>query len=101
MAELSDADIRKVAKLARLTIADGEVAEYRAKLSTVVSYIERLRELDLRGVEPLTNVGDCTNRLAPDEPGPTLSTQTLLDMAPEQYERFIKVPKVLGDGGGA
>ncbi|MDX2016769.1 MAG: Asp-tRNA(Asn)/Glu-tRNA(Gln) amidotransferase subunit GatC [Planctomycetota bacterium] len=99
--ELTDDYVRKVAALSRLSLRDDQVASYREKLSGVLAYVQRIRELDLADVEPLAHVGGEVNRLDEDTPGPELPIEALKAMAPESVERFIKVPKVLGDGGGA
>jgi len=98
---LSADDVRKVARLARLDLPPERVEAMRSQLDAVLGYVARLRELDLAGVEPLTNVADAVNRLDADEPGPTLPNETLMAMAPESSPPFIKVPKVLDEGGGA
>jgi Asp-tRNA(Asn)/Glu-tRNA(Gln) amidotransferase C subunit len=49
----------------------------------------------------MTNVAGAVNRFDRDEPGPMLSAEALMKMAPESLPPFIKVPKVLDDGGGA
>jgi aspartyl-tRNA(Asn)/glutamyl-tRNA(Gln) amidotransferase subunit C len=102
-ATLSDTEVRKVARLARLALSDEQVHAMRTQLAAILGYIERLRGLDLAGVEPMAHVGggEATNRLDDDVPGPTLSNADLMRMAPDAMEPFIKVPKVLGDGGGA
>jgi aspartyl-tRNA(Asn)/glutamyl-tRNA(Gln) amidotransferase subunit C len=99
--QLSADYIRKVARLSRLEVSDAEVPELQARLSAVVTYVDRLRALDLEGVEPLANVGETVNRLADDTPGPTLPADVLLRMAPDAMPPYIKVPKVLDEGGGA
>lgn len=98
---ISEADIRKVARLSRLTLSNEEVSLFQERLSAVVAYVRRIQSVDLSGIEPLTHIGDATNRFAPDVPGPVLSNETLMRMAPESDGPFIAVPKVLGDGGGA
>jgi aspartyl-tRNA(Asn)/glutamyl-tRNA(Gln) amidotransferase subunit C len=98
---LSAAEVRKVARLARLALTDDQVEQYRSQLSAVLSYVERLRELDLSGVEPLAQVGDQVNRLQTDAVGPALPTEALLTMAPETMGSYLKVPKVLDEGGAA
>lgn len=99
--QLSADYVRKVARLARLAPTDAQVETYRTQLSAVITYMERLKSLDLAGIEPLTSVGDFTNRLDADAPGPTLPNSALMKMAPDRAEPFIKVPKVLDEGGGA
>jgi aspartyl-tRNA(Asn)/glutamyl-tRNA(Gln) amidotransferase subunit C len=95
---LTDADVRKVATLARLAIPDDRVPALRAELASILTYIDRLRRLDLSGVDPLTHVGEGANRLDGDRPGPTLSSETLMRLAPDTLPPFLKVPKVLGEG---
>lgn len=99
--ELSASDVRKVAHLARLRLTEQQVEEYRGKLGAVLGYVERLRELDLADVEPMTTPLETANRFAPDEPEPSLPTSTVMRLAPASSDPFIVVPKVLGDGGGA
>jgi len=98
---LSEDYIRKVARLSRLAVRDDEVAQYQSQLSAVLNYVQRLREIDLGGVEPMTNVANTTNRLADDTPGPTLPIGTLQALAPQSFGRFLHVPKVFEEGGGA
>lgn len=120
-AELTAAQVRHVAKLARLDPSDAEVETDRVRLAAVLGYIDRMRALDLEGVEPLMHVGEHTNRLADDEPGDSLSPETVRQLAPSTFidtqqadndssdpdsgepieHIYIKVPKVLGEGGGA
>jgi len=99
--ELTSADVRKVARLARLAVSEADAERYRVELAAVLGYIERLREVDVSGVEPMAHVAGETNRLRADEPGPTLANEVLMGMAPASEGAFVKVPKVLGDGGGA
>ncbi len=99
--ELSSDYVHKIARLARLAPTDGQVETYRGQLSAIITYMERLKGVDLEGVEPLTNVGDFTNRMDEDEVGETLPNAVLMKMAPESSPPFVKVPKVLDDGGGA
>ncbi len=98
---ISPAEVHRIAKLARLAITDEQAAAYGPQMSAILSHMDTLRKLDLSGVEPLTHIGETVNRLDTDEPGRTLPTQVLLDLAPESLPPFVKVPKVIGDGGGA
>lgn len=100
---LTSEQVRKVAKLARLAITDAQVEEYREKLGAVLGYMERLQALDLSKVEPLTHPLEAGNRLDEDEPGETISNETFMKMAPAggAMPPFLKVPQVLGEGGGA
>ncbi len=98
---LSPDYVRRIAKLSRLSLTDEQVEQYSARMSAVLGYMDRLRELKLDDVEPMANVGGTTNRLDEDTPGPTLSNEALMKIAPDTMPPFVKVPKVLGEGGGA
>ena len=98
---ISEADVRRVARLARLDLTDAEIADQTVRLAAVLGYIDRLRALDLAGVEPLSNPLDATDRACADQPGPCLETDALMKRAPETFPPFVKVPKVLGDRGSA
>lgn len=102
-APLSLAQVRKVAHLARLALSDQQLEQYRHQLGSVLTYMERLRGLDLTAVEPLSSPIETVNRLAEDQPGPTLSNETLMTIAPRGAAAppFVAVPKVIGGGEGA
>ena len=98
---LSADEVRKVARLSRLAPSDSEVELYRGQLSAILGYVERLRQLDLKNVEPLTHISEQVNRLDDDVPAATLPTDTLMGMAPDKLPPFVRVPKVIDDGGAA
>lgn len=98
---LSAEHVRKVALLSRLSLTDAQVEQFQHQLSAVLTYVNRLRELDLASVEPMAHVGDTHNRLDADVPRDPLPNSVLMNMAPQTMPPFIKVPKVIDDGGGA
>src|ERR1043166_8194575 len=98
---LSPDQVRQIARLARLSLSDSQAAAYQTQLSSILAHMDTLRSLDLTGVEPLTHIAETVNRLDEDTPGPTLPNETLMNMAAATMEPFVKVPKVLDEGGGA
>lgn len=100
---LSIEAVRKVAHLARLSLSDQELEQCRHHLGAVLGYMQRLRGLNLDGVEPLTSPIESVNRFADGEPGPTLSNERLMAIAPESAGAppFVRVPPVIGGGEGA
>lgn len=100
---LSLTQVRKVAQLARLSLTDDQLEQYRHQLGSVLAYMERLRGLDLTDVEPMSSPIETVNRLADDEVGATLSNEQLMAMSPRGAAAapFVAVPKVIGGGEGA
>ena len=99
--KLTVADVEKVARLSRLALSQDAIREQQTRLVAVLDYVDRLQSLDLSGVEPLTNPADEINAVRTDDATTGLPTDTLSSMSPEMLGPFVRVPKVLGDGGGA
>jgi len=98
---LSDADIRKIAKLSRLSLPEAQVPAVRSQLGSILGHIAKLQAVPVEGVEPMAHPLRIVNRLDADEPKPAMPVEELLKNAPAVEARFLAVPKVLGDGGGA
>ena len=93
--------VREVAMLGRLELSDEEVAMFSTQLSEILSYVDKLGELDTEGVEPLSHSQALHNVFRNDEPHKTLSRQKALANAPHCDEEFFLVPKILDDNDGA
>jgi len=98
---ITEADVRHVAKLARLNLDDEHVTTMTRQLDHVLDYVAKLEELDVDGVEPMAHAGDVTDALRADEPRAGLTPEQALANAPDSDPPFFKVPKVLGEGPGA
>ena len=98
---LTDADILKIALLSRLSLPESQVGTVRTQLSSILGHIAKLQALPTEGVEPMAHPLPLVNRLDADEPKATMPVEDFLRNAPATEGRFLAVPKVLGDGGGA
>lgn len=85
----------KIAHLARLYIPDHERQSMQEALSKTIAWINKLRELDTTGVEPLTHMTHEINRFREDIAHSTLSRQAALSLAPQQDQVYFRVPKVI------
>lgn len=94
--QLNDADLTKLAKLARLRLESDERPEMLKRLAAILDHARSLEHLDLDAIPPLSHPHEEHARLDSDEPRDPLPRDTLADMAPACDGRFIKVPKVLG-----
>lgn len=93
--------VRRIAKLARLKLTDDEVRLFTGQLGAIVSYIDKLSEVDTSQVQPLAHPLPVTDVLREDTPTPGLSTADALANAPQREADFFRVPAVLGDSSGA
>ncbi|MEQ1826956.1 MAG: Asp-tRNA(Asn)/Glu-tRNA(Gln) amidotransferase subunit GatC [Pirellula sp.] len=89
-------DVKRVANLARLSLAPDEVIELTEKLGKIVGLVEQLGQVDTEGVEPMVHAFDLHNVLAEDILGPSLSRIEALKNAPAADSECFRVPAVLG-----
>lgn len=95
---ITEAQVRYVADLANLRLTDAEVARFQADLDGILEHIDRLKEIDVTGVEPMAQVlfaaGE-TATLREDLPAPSLGSEAALANAPQPGAGYFKVPKVI------
>ncbi len=95
--QLSKEEIQHIAKLARLELTDKELEKYGGQLSAVLNYIDQLKEVDVKGIEPTAQVTGLENVLREDEikDWDEKEIEAALKDAPEREEKFIKVKRVI------
>jgi aspartyl-tRNA(Asn)/glutamyl-tRNA(Gln) amidotransferase subunit C len=92
---LSNADVAKVALLARLRLSPDEIKTYTGQLNAIVEYVAQLQELDTTGVEPLAHGIEVRNVFRDDVRGPALDREQALANAPKRNQVGFLVPAVL------
>jgi aspartyl-tRNA(Asn)/glutamyl-tRNA(Gln) amidotransferase subunit C len=88
--------VRHVAKLARLALSDAELARLGGQLESILDYVAKIGELDVRGVEPMAHALPLHNVFRDDVAEPALPLEQVLQNAPETDGPFFAVPKVIG-----
>ena len=96
--KITEKEVRYVAGLANLTLADEEIVKLQADLDGILQHMDRLNEVETSGVEPMAQVlfaaGE-TATLRADTPAAPLDNQTALANAPQPGAGYFKVPKVI------
>jgi len=93
--QVDDALIDKLSKLAMLQFNDEERAEIKSDLEKMIGFVDKLKELDTTGVEPLLHMSNNTDILREDIPGNMINRKEALQNAPLHNEQYFKVPKVI------
>jgi aspartyl-tRNA(Asn)/glutamyl-tRNA(Gln) amidotransferase subunit C len=88
-------EVEHVARLARLELTAEEKERMRAQLDSILSYIDKLNELDTSDVEPTSHVLPMTNVFREDEVAPSLAQEAVLANAPDRQDLFFRVPRIL------
>ena len=87
--------LEKIAHLARLELKEEDVPKLMEDMSQIISFVEKLNEVDTKGVEPLTTMSHEINQFRDDVVKDQLTQDEVLKNAPEKEGDFFKVPKVL------
>ena len=91
----ADFDVRYTAGLARLNLSDEEAAKFQAQLSQVLEYVEKLKTVDVSGVEPTAHATPVFNVVREDAPRDWFTAPEALANAPRQAGGLFAVPKVI------
>lgn len=86
------AEVRHVARLARLALSDEEVDRMAVELAGVLDHIATIEQLDLDDVEPTSHVVAVENALRADQPQPSLHRERALASAPARAGDGFAVP---------
>nr|MBF0221300.1 Asp-tRNA(Asn)/Glu-tRNA(Gln) amidotransferase subunit GatC [Desulfobulbaceae bacterium] len=93
--KIAEKDIRKVANLARLVLNDAEVHSMTEQVGKILSYVEKLNELNTDGIEPTTHAIQVNNAFRDDEVCRSLPQAEALRNGPLQNGEAFVVPKVI------
>ncbi|MCC6719581.1 MAG: Asp-tRNA(Asn)/Glu-tRNA(Gln) amidotransferase subunit GatC [Acetobacteraceae bacterium] len=92
---LDPATVRRIAKLARIRVDEGQVEALRADLNSILGWIEQLNEVDTDGVAPLTGGTQMALRLREDAVNDGGMAEAVLANAPDRDGDYFAVPKVV------
>ena len=87
--------IEHIAHLSRLSLSDKEKGLFGEQLESILSYMDKLNELDTREIEPTSHVIAISNITRDDVQRPSLEREDALMNAPDKTEKFYRVPKII------
>ena len=89
------ATVRKIARLARIAVADDEVDHLKGELNAMLAFAEQLLEVDVAGVAPMTSVTPMVMKKRPDVVTDGDIADDILKNAPATQDHYFLVPKVI------
>jgi aspartyl-tRNA(Asn)/glutamyl-tRNA(Gln) amidotransferase subunit C len=87
--------VRRVAHLARIAVAEDEVAGLAGELNAILAFVEQFGEVDVEGVEPMTSVTPMAMKKREDEVNDGDIADDIVKNAPATEGHFFLVPKVV------
>ena len=92
---ITQKEVEHVAHLARLHLGEEELVRMTAQLDTILSYVEKLDELDTTGVEPTTHAFSINNAFRDDVVKDSLEQSEALANGPKQNGETFVVPRII------
>jgi aspartyl-tRNA(Asn)/glutamyl-tRNA(Gln) amidotransferase subunit C len=97
MSTITPDEVRRIAALANIGLDDAEVAAMATELDQIVGFVEQLKSVDTKGVEPTDQVTGLVDVWRTDEVRDDYTRDELLANAPDQQDGFFKVKRVLNN----
>lgn len=92
---VDQATVRRIAHLARIAVSDEEVPHLQNELNAILSFVEELSAVNVKGVEPMTSVIPMEMVWRKDEVRDHAGARTIVGNAPASEDNFFTVPKVV------
>jgi aspartyl-tRNA(Asn)/glutamyl-tRNA(Gln) amidotransferase subunit C len=89
------ATVRRIARLARIAVADDEIEHLQGELNAMLAFVEQLAEVNVEGVEPMTSVTPMAMKMRADAVTDGDNAEAVLANAPQSEDDFYLVPKVI------
>lgn len=102
---ISKKEVEKISKLSRIELSEQEIEKYQKDISSILEYVDKLKEVDVFGLEPTSHSVDVFNVFREDEPECRLSDKKceekkasllkkLIEVAPYKKNGFVKTKAV-------
>ena len=95
--KISEEEVRHVAKLARLESDETRIHEMSATLSAILTYMEKLDEVDTEHIPPTSYMLKPDAAFRKDEVRESLSLEEALQNAPDRTGAYYRVPRIIED----
>ncbi len=93
--KISREEVLHVADLARLVLTEEEREIVTEQMGTILSYVDKLSEIDTTGVPATTHAHKKVNAFREDVVSSSLSREEALSNAPQKNEEMFEVPRIL------
>lgn len=92
---LSDEEVRKITRLARLAVREEELVRLTKDVNSVLGYVQQLERYEVEGVEPMSHVHGINNVMREDEVQESLRREAGLQNAPDTDGVYFRVPIII------
>ncbi len=93
--KITEEEVRKIAVLARLALSDDETKRLAGEMDSILSYVEKLSELDTDGIAPTAHAVEIVNAFREDAVSSDSDARRAVENAPEKEGDLYLVPRVI------
>ena len=97
MTKITNDEVKKVARLARLELNEDEINSHAKQLEKILEYIKQLEKIDTDDVLCTTRAIEVINVFRKDEKKNFDGTEELLKLGPSKEDNYFKVPKIISE----
>ncbi len=90
-------DVLHIAKLANLSLTKEEIKKYEKQLSSILDYIDKLKEVDTKNIQETSQTTGLENITSEDETSPSLSQEEALSNTKNKHNELFKVKGILNN----
>lgn len=95
MPKITNQEVEKIAKLARIKLSPNEITKYASQLGDILNYVNQLSEVDTKNTEPTSQITGLVNIMRQDKVKIFKDSQSLIKLAPESKDGQVKVKSIL------
>lgn len=88
-------ELYTTAELAQLELSEGDIKRLNAEISQLLTYFEKMKEINVDSLEPTTHALLQHNRLREDLENSEDHSERIMENAPEREENFFTIPRIL------
>ncbi len=92
---ISKDEVKHIAALARVGLNEEEIEKFSQDLSSILDFVEQLKEVDVAGIEPTAHITGLVNRTRDDVARDFANKDGIVELFPEEKNRYDKVKSVL------
>jgi len=93
--KITTREVEHVARLSKLELSQEELTMMTGQLDEILSYVDKLEELDTSSIAPTFNVFSVTNAFREDATRPSLSQAEALQNGPQHDGQTFLVPRII------
>lgn len=92
---ISKDEVKHIAELARIGMTEDDIEKFSHDLTSILDFVEQLKEVDVEGVEPTAHITGLVNRLRDDFEHDFENREEIKKLFPEEKNGYDKVKSVL------